>query len=220
MTQEAIQITETPPLPGPKLVQDTNKALQTIATNFAGPDDPAALAGPLMTWADTGSTPKMLRRRNEAGTAWVTLGPLLPGTYLQSSADGLTTEITLDGTPRLKVGSTGEVQAFPFADGDRLVRASGLFGVGQGWRNVTPSRSKGVSYNNSTGKPIAISIYWTHSTTTQGNIITSVTEGNDLADSSAVSGGGYQTARAVIAAGANYAFNTAGTVAQWLEFRS
>lgn len=71
MTQEAIQITETPPLPGPKLVQDINKALLALGTDFAGADDPAAFAKPFMTWADTGSTPKMLRRRNEAGTAWV-----------------------------------------------------------------------------------------------------------------------------------------------------
>lgn len=76
MTQEAIQITETPPLPGLKLVQDTNKALQTIATDFAGETDPAALAGPFMTWADTANM--LLKRRNEANTAWVTQHALDP----------------------------------------------------------------------------------------------------------------------------------------------
>ncbi|AEC22274.1 hypothetical protein PT7_P038 (plasmid) [Pusillimonas sp. T7-7] len=69
MTQEAIQITETPPLPGLKLVQDLNKALQALGTDFAGPDDPAALAGPFMTWADTGNM--LLKRRNEANTEWI-----------------------------------------------------------------------------------------------------------------------------------------------------
>lgn len=70
MTQEAIELRTTGgAYPGLEVVQDVNKALSTIATDFAGPDDPAALAGPYMTWADTGNM--LLKRRNEAGTAWV-----------------------------------------------------------------------------------------------------------------------------------------------------
>lgn len=75
MTQEAIAISTTPPLPGLQLVQQTNAALATIATDFAGPSDPAALAGPYMTWADTSNG--LLKRRNAAGTAWVTEAALL-----------------------------------------------------------------------------------------------------------------------------------------------
>lgn len=75
MTQEAVQITETPPLPGLQLVQDLNKALQTLATDFSGTTDPAALAWPYSTWADTGTG--TLKRRNDAGSAWVIEGRLL-----------------------------------------------------------------------------------------------------------------------------------------------
>src|SRR5690606_34982418 len=55
-----------------------NSALETIATDFAGPDDPAALAGPYMTWADTASG--VLKRRNAAGSAWISIAPLLEET--------------------------------------------------------------------------------------------------------------------------------------------
>jgi hypothetical protein len=75
MTQEAVQITATPPLPGLQLVQEANKALETIATDFAGSTDPAAMAWPYSTWADTGAG--TLKRRNAAGSAWVIEGRLL-----------------------------------------------------------------------------------------------------------------------------------------------
>lgn len=75
MTQEAVQITTTPPLPGLQLVQDMNKALETIATDFAGSTDPAAMAWPYSTWADTGTG--SIKRRNAANSAWVIEGRLL-----------------------------------------------------------------------------------------------------------------------------------------------
>jgi hypothetical protein len=75
MTQEAVQITTTPPLPGLQLVQDMNKALETIATDFAGSSDPAATAWPYSTWAD--SSTGTLKRRNDTNSAWVIEGRLL-----------------------------------------------------------------------------------------------------------------------------------------------
>lgn len=75
MTQEAVQITTTPPLPGLQLVQDMNKALETIATDFAGSTDPAAMAWAYSTWADTGTG--TFKRRNSANSAWAIEGRLL-----------------------------------------------------------------------------------------------------------------------------------------------
>jgi len=75
MTQEAVQITTTPPLPGLQLVQDMNKALETIATDFAGSTDPAAMAWAYSTWAD--SSTGTLKRRNDTNSAWVIEGRLL-----------------------------------------------------------------------------------------------------------------------------------------------
>ncbi|WP_368640496.1 hypothetical protein ABRZ04_04575 [Castellaniella ginsengisoli] len=75
MTQEAVQITTTPPLPGLQLVQDLNKALQTLATDFSGETDPAAIAWAYSTWADTGTG--TFKRRNAANSAWAIEGRLL-----------------------------------------------------------------------------------------------------------------------------------------------
>uniref|UniRef100_UPI00333E6FFC hypothetical protein n=1 Tax=Castellaniella defragrans TaxID=75697 RepID=UPI00333E6FFC len=77
MTQEAVQITTEPPLPGLKLVKGLNGALKTLGTDFAGADDPAAIAWPYSTWADTGTG--TIKRRNAAGSAWVVEGRLLRG---------------------------------------------------------------------------------------------------------------------------------------------
>lgn len=92
MTQEAIVISTTPPLPGLKLVQDTNAALETIATDFAGPSDPASLAAPYMTWADTANS--LIKRRNAADTDWVVEGHLFrPALPLVPSGGFPTTDI-------------------------------------------------------------------------------------------------------------------------------
>lgn len=86
MTQESIAVSTTPPLPGVQLVDQVNKAFQTVASDFAGSADPAALAGPYMTWADTASG--MQKRRNAAGTAWITIGPLFsPGRFYEQGEE-------------------------------------------------------------------------------------------------------------------------------------
>ena len=80
--QENSQVSTTPPLSGVDLVDEVNKALQTVGTDFSGPDDPAALAWPYSRWADTANG--VIKRRNAAGSAWVTEGQLFvspPGVY-------------------------------------------------------------------------------------------------------------------------------------------
>lgn len=67
-------LSTTPPLPGVVAVPALNDALQTIATDFSGDTDPAALAWPLSKWADTSTG--LLKRRNAAGTEWVVEGTL------------------------------------------------------------------------------------------------------------------------------------------------
>lgn len=75
MAQNASQIPITPPLPGLQLVQDINKAIETIASDFAGSFDPAAIAWPFAVWADTGT--QTIKRRNATNDAWVIEGSLL-----------------------------------------------------------------------------------------------------------------------------------------------
>jgi hypothetical protein len=79
MAQSEIQVTTTPPLPGTQLVQEINDALETIATDFSGSDDPAADAFPYSLWADTATG--FLKRRNAANSAWEIIGRIFPSLY-------------------------------------------------------------------------------------------------------------------------------------------
>lgn len=103
MTQEAILITTTPPLPGLSLVNAINDANLTIATNFAGSDDPAANADAYMTWADTATG--FLKRRNAANSAWTIVGRIFPALYEDASGNvGLGTT-----TPSEKLDIKGNI---------------------------------------------------------------------------------------------------------------
>ena len=95
MAQSDIQISTTPPLPGSKLVQETNSALETIATDFSGNVDPAAYASAYTTWADTGSGD--LKRRNAANSSWDVVGRIFPKTTENSSGD-----VTVQGSLTVK----------------------------------------------------------------------------------------------------------------------
>ena len=95
MAQSDIQISTTPPLPGSKLVQETNSALETIATDFSGNVDPAAYASAYTTWADTGSGD--LKRRNAANSSWEVVGRIFPKTTENSSGD-----VTVQGSLTVK----------------------------------------------------------------------------------------------------------------------
>lgn len=113
MTQEAVQLTETPPLPGLQLVQDINKALQTLGTDFAGPDDPADKAWPYATWADTANG--VLRRRSADNTVWWIERTLFEDVRLTGSA--------IDTTPgrALKTGDWGIGGTLPVVNGADLL---------------------------------------------------------------------------------------------------
>lgn len=89
MTQSATQLPTTPPLPGLDMVLKINEALQTLATDFAGVDDPSATAWPYCTWADTGTN--LLKRRNAANSAWLTERELFKRSLMQYIADDVPT---------------------------------------------------------------------------------------------------------------------------------
>ena len=84
MSQAPIAISTTPPLPGTQLVDEANAALEAIATDFAGPTDPAGDAVAYSTWADTGTG--YMKRRNSANSAWDNIGRIVP--TIQENASG------------------------------------------------------------------------------------------------------------------------------------
>lgn len=120
MTQESIVLNTTPPYSGADLVDDVNDALQSLGTDFAGSTDPAAVGGvgPYMTWADTANG--LLKRRNAADTAWVTIGKLLVDNSDAANIDYNNTASGLSATDvegaidevALKAGQLINIQTF------------------------------------------------------------------------------------------------------------
>lgn len=141
MTQEAIQVSTTPPLPGLALVQQTNAALLTVATDFAGGTDPASLAAAHMTWADT--TNSLLKRRNAANTAWVTLSNLYPRAP-QAVVDARTND-DMFVTP----AGLGSGFSVNLAANGHLKLPSWLGGLQMCWGNPTTGGGGGIAVSYS-----------------------------------------------------------------------
>lgn len=136
MSQDNPQISTTPPLPGLQLVQDLNKALQTLATDFSGATDPAAMAWPYSTWADTGTG--TLKRRNAANSAWMIERNLFEDLRLTASATDTTAGRVL------KVGDFGwgadisNTTRLPGGTNLNTVTANGTYGI------LSPKVSEGA----------------------------------------------------------------------------
>lgn len=87
-------------------------------------------------------------------------------------------------------------------------------GVGQTWQDVTASRSAGVIYTNTTGKPIEVSIYAQANTNSVDLFVDNVGIG-------AVRYGTFETLSAIIPSGSRYKLTSAGTatIQIWTELR-
>ena len=128
MTQAAIQVTTTPPLPGLTLVNAINSANLTIATDFAGSTDPAAYASAYMTWADTSTG--FLKRRNAANNAWSTIARIYPATA--ENAAGYTQNLTSNAATVLSAlpnGTATDAGFNAFNNSDAANAAKAIFDV-------------------------------------------------------------------------------------------
>ena len=76
-------------------------------------------------------------------------------------------------------------------------------GVGQTWTDVTSSRAKATEYQNTTGKPIMISISFTTAFTHRGQLQVSSTSGSGFITIADADGGDYYSASATTAHYAN-----------------
>lgn len=56
-------------------------------------------------------------------------------------------------------------------EGGTIALVEQTIGVGQSWKNVTSSRSVGVTYTNSSSKPIMVNIYGKYKTAGIGNVL-------------------------------------------------
>ena len=80
---------------------------------------------------------------------------------LKANADGSGTLLN-GSTPVMEVAANGTVSLPKVVQATvtgQPVTYDQTFGVGQTWQDVTASRALGVTYTNSTGKPIQVSFY-------------------------------------------------------------
>lgn len=90
-----------------------------------------------------------------------------------------------------------------------------LLGVGQTWQNVSASRTNSTSYQNTTSKPIYVSIRVSNTAT----ILQVSADGTNWVDVSNSGGGQAGAVAAIVPPGHYYRFNGAGTIVSWAELR-
>ena len=147
------------------------------------------------------------------GTILATVtGGLVPVSQLPDATTSTKGAVILNNT----LASTSTTQALTAAQGKVLNDQA--FGVGQTSTNVTSSRSKGVTYTNSSGKPIFVSVICGNEDGDGGSSL--------LVNGSAVSKWrpGYGTRGAVtisyvILNGWNYSVECGGNIKSWWEVR-
>jgi hypothetical protein len=111
------------------------------------------------------------------------------------------------------------------AGGNALTSMSSL-GYGQTWQDVLGSRASGVTYYNTTGKPITVSVYGTSNTASaQAITATLVVDGVTIESNVDYSAGTVYTTRTrgIIPPGSSYSvtisFSISGVLTSWKELR-
>ena len=111
--------------------------------------------------------------------------------------------------------STSTTEALTAAQGKVL--ADQAFGVGQTWQNLTSSRARGVTYTNSTGKPIAVSITlddrrgaYNYLVFVNGVLVINVWD---------YGASGAEDSFFIVPTGATYAISTQNILNHWAELR-
>jgi hypothetical protein len=118
----------------------------------------------------------------------------------------------------LTTGSVGAVTETMLASGSvtqaKLTTLVVPIGVGQTWQNLTGSRSVGVTYTNSTGRPIVVSINGIGSTF--ANPVRIIVDGLAIAQYEPISLGNTQ---AIVPSGSTYIFFAPNGTTSVMELR-
>ena len=128
----------------PNFRADLNNALLAIVSNNSGSSAPSTTYAN-MIWYDSGAN--ILKMRNEADDVWINLGTL------DQVANTFAANILLASQAEAEAGSNNTKAMTPLRTAQAITAlAPEGIGEGQTWQIV--SRSDGVNYQNTTGKPI------------------------------------------------------------------
>lgn len=148
-------------------------------------------------------TPKTYQRQKSAGT-WYPWQELLHTGNISSFAQTL-----LDDADAAAARATLDVYSKVEAEGIAI-------GVGQTWQDVTASRSSGVNYTNTTGRPIAVSVINFNIDVVSylivdGLMVSSFRAGSGVGDD--------RSAFAIVPSGSIYSVSAGSTFNLWVELR-
>ena len=93
---------------------------------------------------------------------------------------------------------------------------------GQTWQNVTASRAENVTYTNTSGKPIMVSVSAITTTITDGYADMNITvDGNTIAYNTATSRGSNKRSgcTVIVPVGSTYSSAWSGNLISWYELR-
>lgn len=133
----------------PNTRADLNLALKALASNSSGASAPTTTYANMIYY---NTSTNILYKRNEADSAWITLGTVDEslGTFTPSGLPPIASQAEAEtGTNNTKTMTPLRVEEHMIAN---------TLGWGQTWQNVTASRELNTSYQNTTGKPIAVAI--------------------------------------------------------------
>lgn len=99
---------------------------------------------------------------------------------------------------------------------EREIRAFAI-GEGQTWQDVTASRSGGTSYQNTTGRPIQVSLHWVFSGASMAQVSADGTTWVTVDVNN--SQGSPSSAQFIVPPGHYYRTSNAATIAHWAELR-
>ena len=205
---------------------DINNALQALASCNSGATAPSTTYANML-WYDTANN--TLKVRNEADSAWLSV------TYVDQT-DGAeifddTKVVNSSGT---QTGLIGDQAQASWETGTGMTEslvspakvkaaidalsASNTLGVGQSWQSV--SRSANTTYQNTTGKPIQVSVGWALSNVAEFKVSTNNASWVTLSYTSYASDY-HDVMNAIVPNNHYYKLEGTGsiTISRWVELR-
>jgi len=206
---------------------DINNALVALATNNSGNNEPAN-PKPNMWWYEEDSN--ILKIRNELNTAWINfayvdatnskVGPM-DNTYLynpQGTQTGFLGD-QLTSAWQLGTGTLDSLVSPAQVAASVVSNTPDTLGMAQTWQDMSASRAINTSYQNTTGRPIMVSVC-TRSTIRYNFQVS--TNNTTFVDVGAVAGFGNlgdEKSAQVIVPDDHYYRVTGGSLIMWAELR-
>lgn len=206
----------------PLVRADINNALAALVSQNSGSSAPSTTYAN-MIWYDT--TNNILKMRNEANDAWISMF------YFDQAADALRVlqNTLVTNTSGTQIGILGQQTEGTWIGGSstteslvspaKIKAANVAVGVDQTWQYVGGTRTTNVSYQNTTGRAIQVSVTWTAGNTAE--LAVSDDNSTYVNVSYAASTSGAYTATAIVPRNHYYKLVSTGgtTINYWAELR-